>query len=120
VPSRLMHIVLVVQDASLRSALIARLSIAGASLVTARDLNDPALRRGSARPAVLIVDEATIAEQLDAMLGEPRWHRVVVLTASTPSERASDADPRLIHVQRDATAARIAECVPGWRPDAEE
>lgn len=114
-----MPIVLIVRDASLRSAWVARLSIAGANLITAADLDSPGLRRAAIRPALLVVDEASVGTKLGAILEDPRWHRIVVLAASPPAPDPN-SDARVIYVQGDATAALLSEHVPGWRPEIED
>lgn len=96
--------------------MIARLSIAGANLVTVTGVDSPGLRRGSVRPAVLIADEASFDKDSATILKDPRWHRILVLTAS-PTDREAGPDARVAYVPRDATAVFISEHVPGWRPE---
>ncbi len=109
--------VLAIRDPGQRGMLAARLSLARADVVTARDAHDPALLRNVRGPAVLILEEATMgersAEWLDSLLEEPRWRYLVVLTETIPPA-PPDGDPRLLYLQRSGAPAALAELVPRW------
>lgn len=110
-------LILVLREAGLRSTLSARLSFAGADVITAQGLHDPALTRGARRPAVLVLDEDAIAsrsdEWLEALVGDPHWHEVVVLaaTASLPPARAGG---RLLYLDRATASTGLAAHLPRW------
>jgi hypothetical protein len=112
-------LVLIIREAGLRSMLAARLSLVGADLVTAMDIHDPAVQRNVRGPAVLVLDEDAVAgrsaEWLDAVVAEPQWDHVVVLTGRSPAGAAGD---RLVFLERATAPATLAALVAQWR-DAE-
>lgn len=112
-PNKSALLIVVVRERGLRSALVARLSLAGADLVTLDDIDDPALERVIRSPAVLVIDEALAAEHSDAwlesLLADPRWRSLVLLTVDPPSQTATD--PRILRVAYSNAAAAIAELV---------
>jgi hypothetical protein len=73
-------LVLIVLDSALRSALIARLSLAGESIVTLDgDLNEPVLDRIAPAPKILIVDSESLGDLLRPLLDSEKWARIIVL-----------------------------------------
>jgi hypothetical protein len=110
-------LVLAVQEAGLRSALAAQLAMAGASLITANDVDDPALTRGVRRPAVLVIDTMTVSKRdgdwLAATLEDLRWHQVVVLTDQPPL-----AHPKLVHCAPMQAVRVLTEKMPQWHAAA--
>ena len=119
VVSETLLLVLIVREAGLRSTLVARLSMAGADVLTAEDFGDSRLARHKRRSLVLIADQAALDghdEGCDALLADPRWHRLVVLS---PGACPASEDPRLIRIQRADAAKRLAQMLPEWR-DAQE
>jgi hypothetical protein len=110
-------LVLALRDASLRTGLVARLSMAGAAVRTAQGFDER--RPPSARkPAVLVTDAASVAQHpggAPALAADSQWRCVVVLTAATPSE---SSDPRLLYLAAaDATAA-LTRLLAGWQREA--
>jgi hypothetical protein len=106
-----------------RSALAARLTMAGANLLTTNDVEDPGLARSVHGPAVLIVEEALVADRssewLQALLAVPQWLRVVVLgEAATENGRAEGPDERLIYIKSDSAVKTIAALMPQWQAEA--
>lgn len=108
-------LVLIFAEAGLRSTLTARLSLLGVDLVTAHGLHDPALARSLRKPAVLVVDDASVCgrseEWIDSLLGDPLWRDVVVLGEVPPAAR----DPRLLQVDRNNAVDAIAALLPRWQ-----
>jgi hypothetical protein len=73
-------IVLIVRDVALRSALIARLSLEGESLVTLNaDPLDPLVARVAARPTILVIDTHTLDGRLERLHATDRWERIIIL-----------------------------------------
>ncbi|MES2445516.1 MAG: hypothetical protein V4574_22035 [Pseudomonadota bacterium] len=112
-------LVLAVQEAGLRSALAAQLAMAGASLITTGDIDNPALLRGVRRPAVLVLDGPTAAERpadwLAAALDDLRWLQVVLLTAA--AEAQADPHPKLLRLEARGAVRILADRIPQWRED---
>ncbi|MDF7776569.1 hypothetical protein P1X14_15035 [Sphingomonas sp. AOB5] len=110
-----MLLVLIIHEAGLRSSLVAQLSLAGASIVTAKDVDDPMLTRSVRKPSILVLDHEFVAAQqagwLDDVLAEPRWNRLVVLDG--PAD--CPADPRCIALDGKNAAASIMASMPGWK-----
>ncbi len=102
----------------MRSTLAARLSYAGADVVTAQGLHDPALTRGVRRRTVLVLDEDAIANRSDewlcALVGDPHWHQVVILTSAPPPAPESGGE-RLRYVDRAEASAELTALLPEWR-----
>lgn len=117
-PHNSVLLVLIAREAALRSTLAARLSMVGADLITAESLEDPQLKRCVQKPCYLIVEEAMLEGRdgiwRETLLATPHWRQVVVLTGATPGQRAPDADPRLLHLERKTAPSVIAELVPRW------
>ena len=88
-------LVLVVRETGLRSALVARLSLAGVDVVTADSLDDQRVRRWLANRPVLIIDQAALADCPggEAVLqADSRWRDVAVIGgASTDIAAAIEA-----------------------------
>jgi hypothetical protein len=115
VPSKTVLLVLAVREPGLRSILAAQLSLPGVDLVTAQDVDGPALRRSVRRPAVLVVDAATVEERstewLNALLAEPHWRCIMVVTRGI-SEPCGET--RLEYIDKSAVPKRICELLPVW------
>lgn len=111
-----MLLVLAVQEAGLRSALAAQLAMAGASLITTHDIDDPAVTRGVRKPAVLVLDTPTVAERADEWFGvtldDLRWHQVVLLTVIAQS---SAKHPKLLHCEPAQAVRVLTEKMPQWQ-----
>ncbi|WHU04728.1 hypothetical protein [Sphingomonas sp. NIBR02145] len=104
-------LVLVVREAGLRSTLIARLSMAGADLVTIDNIDDPRIQRWLAKGPVLILDQAALQAREGgeaALRADPRWRAIAVIggaaenLAYPPRIPATDA------------ATEIEAMLPGW------
>lgn len=103
-------LVLVVREAGLRSALVARLSLAGGDIVTVDNLDDARMERWLANRPVLIVDEAALAGRAGGEAGlraDGRWRAIVVIGGTS----ADGAAPRI--APADAAVA-IEAMLPGW------
>ena len=111
-------LVLAASEIGFRSSLAARLTMTGANLLTTNDIEDPGLARSVHGPAVLIVEQALVADRspewLQALLTVPQWLRVIVVGDG----RAQGADERLIYIKSDAAAQTIAALIPDWQADA--
>ena len=111
-------LVLAAREMGFRSALAARLTMAGANLLTTNDVEDPGLARSIHGPAVLIVEEALVADRsaewLQALLAVPQWLRVIVLGDGHDEW----ADGRLIYIKSDAAVGTIAALIPQWQAEA--
>ncbi len=106
-------LVLIIEDVGLRSSLIARLSLAGESLVTLDgDPADPLLRRIAPSPAILIIDAETVGQRLEALSEGERWQGIIVL-APEAAELAGTDQVRI--VDRRLALAGITETLDGWR-----
>lgn len=103
-------LVIVARQAGLRSALVARLSMAGADVVTVDNLADPRIERWLASQPVLIVDEGALSGHAGgeaALRGDPRWRAIAVVGG----QAAEGAPPRIA----SADAAAILEAMlPDW------
>jgi hypothetical protein len=103
-------LVLMAREAGLRSALVARLSLAGGDVVTVENLDDPRVERWLANAPVLIIDEGALAGRAGgeaALRGDPRW-RAVAVVGGVAEE---GAPPRIA----SADAATILEAMlPEW------
>lgn len=113
--SETLLLIVIVRETGLRSTLAARLSLAGADLLSARDFRDARVGRYKKRALILITDQAAIDEHdggWDGLRADPRWLRLVVVS---PRESAPSEDPRLIHIQRANAVNRIARLLPEWR-----
>lgn len=113
VPSRTLILVLIVREAGLRSTLAARLSMAGADVITADSLDDPRMQRLRAG-AVLVLD-APAAEDAGgpaAVLADPRWETLVLIG---DGETNGATDPRLLRVGRAIAGVVIEARLPEWR-----
>lgn len=116
--SETLLLVLIVKEAGLRSTLVARLSMAGADVLTAEDFDDPRLARHKRRPLVLIADEAAVEEHdggCDGLVADPRWERLVLLS---PSACEDSDDPRLIRIERKSAAKALVELIPDWQAES--
>jgi len=91
-------LVLIARDGALRSALIARLSLAGESIVTLDgDPGDPVLDRIAPAPRILIIDSESLGDALRSLLGSEKWARIIVLADRAevfPTDRVCRVDRR--------------------------
>jgi hypothetical protein len=100
------NIVLIVKELGLRSTLAARLALHGASVMTAENFRDCAVRRFDRKRTLLVLDQPAFdaesdswVESLDAQHG---WRGVLIL--SRQAERPADLDPRLSWARIDRAA----------------
>lgn len=104
-------LVLIVREAGLRSTLIARLSMAGADLVTLDNIDDPSVERWLAKAPVLIIDEVALAGREGgeaALRADPRWRGIAVIGGAA-------VDPAMpVRIAREDAAAAIEAMLPGW------
>lgn len=78
-PSREL-IVLIVRDLGLRSAMVARLSLEGESLLTlSGDPLNPMVDRVAPLPRILVVDMVSLGDGLANLMADNRWKRIIVL-----------------------------------------
>lgn len=106
-------LVLIIKDVGLRSSLIARLSLAGESLVTLDgDPADPLLGRIAPPTAILIVDVETVGQQLRVLSESARWNGIIVL-APEAAEMAGTNQVQIIDRRRALTS--ITETLAQWR-----
>ena len=107
-------IVLIVRDVGLRSALIARLSIEGESLVTLNgDPLNPVLDRIAPAPKILVIDTESLGDALQPLLDGEQWECIVILAdraAAMASHRVRMIDRRdaLVAVAREFAHWRLA------------
>jgi len=105
--------VLIVRDAGVRSALIARLSLQGESLVTLdADPEDSYVFHVAPAPRVLIADRALLGDRLEAILATDLWRGVIAL--ADDGEQPVPGDPLSIVRQGEALAG-VAETLERWR-----
>lgn len=110
-------LVLIVREAGLRSTLVARLAMCGATVWTGRAFDEK--RPASARaPAVLITDEESIEDHPGgavALSENAQWRKVIVLTrGSAPTSQ----DTRLFYLARGGAAPALARLLEAWAQDA--
>ena len=106
-------IVLIVRDGGLRSALIARLSLQGESLVTLdADPEDPHVFRIAPAPRILVVDKGVLGDRLQAIAASSEWRGVVAL--ANDGEEPVAGDPLSI-VRHSQALAGVAETLERWR-----
>ena len=106
-------IVLIVRDSGLRSALIARLSLQGESLVTLdADPDDPYVHRIAPAPRILVIDKAVLGERLQAVAASNRWRGVIALAEDVEE---ADAGDLLCIVPRGQALAGVTEALERWR-----
>lgn len=111
-------LVLAAHEVGFRSTLAARLTMAGANLLTTNDVEDPGLARSVHGPAVLIVEEKLVSDRsrewLQALLAVPQWLRVVVLGDG----HAEGAEDRLIYIKPDVAVQALCALLPQWQAEA--
>lgn len=106
-------LVLIIADVGLRSSLIARLSLAGESLVTLDgDPADPLLDRIAPPPAILIVDAETVGQRLGSLSEGKRWLGIIVLAPEAAAVAGTD---QVRIVDRRLALASITESLADWR-----
>jgi hypothetical protein len=106
-------IVLIVRDGGLRSALIARLSLQGESLVTLdADPEDPYVHRIAPAPRILVVDKGVLGDRLQTIAASSAWRGVVAL--ANDEEEPVAGDPLSI-VRHSQALAGVAETLERWR-----
>ncbi len=115
-PRKSQLFVLIVSDAGLRSALTARLSLAGEDVVTATGFGDPLLDRAPPRGAYLVLEDRVLAEHpswLEVLGDRERWRHVIVLA----DEAYGDPDPQapVIHLSKREAGPAILKLVANWR-----
>jgi hypothetical protein len=109
-------IVLIVRDHSLRSALIARLSLQGESLVTLdADPDDPLLHRAAPAPRILVIDEAALGHRLQPLIDSNNWRGIIVIADSLDGALAGD---RLRMVHHERALADVVDTLADWRVPA--
>ena len=108
-------IVLIVRGDGLRSALIARLSLQGESLVTL-DVSprDPVLERIARGAKILVVDSESLGDELPSLLDGGRWKRIIILADhagenGSSQVRTIDRRDALIGVGRELAQWRLPE-----------
>lgn len=105
-------LVLIARDSALRSALIARLSLAGESIVTLDgDFNEPVLDRIAPAPKILIVDSESLGDLLRPLLDSEKWARIIVL-ADRAEEFPAD---RVCTIDRREALAGVEHELKRWR-----
>ncbi|MEN3749812.1 hypothetical protein TPR58_21755 [Sphingomonas sp. HF-S3] len=113
-----MLLVLIVQDNGQQSGLVARMSLLGAKLITAHDLDSPVLTRSVRTPAVLVLDHDWASAQdpvrLDRLLDQPHWGKLVLLIGP---EGCADRDPRFIYLDRRTAHDEIMAAMPAWKAE---
>lgn len=100
-------LVLVLREAALRSSLVARLAMGGATVWTAQRL-DEKLPASIRAPAVLVTDRESVAAHpggAQALCEDARW-RMVVIVSPDPAPDGDDA--RLRHIAQSDAAAALA------------
>ena len=106
-------IVLIVRNDALRSALIARLSLQGESLVTL-DVGpqDPVLDRIARAPKILVVDSESLGDQLSSLVESGGWKRIIILAdhalhSSSGQVCTIDRQEALVAVGRELALQRM-------------
>jgi len=105
-------IVLIARNDGLRTALIARLSLQGESLVTAEvNPRDPMLDRIARAPRILVVDSESLGDELPSLLDGGQWQRIIILAdraREAGSGRVCTIDRRdaLVEVERELALGR--------------
>jgi len=96
------QIILVIKEVGLRSTLAARLALIGASVTTAENFRDCAVRRFDRESALLVLDWAAYEAEPDSWIQsldqEKGWRRVLVLIGD--SDPLEGLDPRVQWTRR--------------------
>lgn len=105
-------LVLIVRDNGLHSALIARLTLAGESLLTLEgDPGDPALDRVAPASKILIIDSESLGDALQPVLDSERWAHIIIL-----ADHMEHPSPgRVCMVDRREAPAGVARALERWR-----
>ena len=102
-------VVLLISESDLRSALTARLTMAGANVVTiGPDQVARGMSSATIATAVLITDDETVGEA--AGQASSSWLRVIVLNGSS-----GDIDGRPVRLSRRGATRRVIEVLDAWR-----
>lgn len=103
-------LVLVIRDVALRSTLVARLAMGGATVWTAQRF-DEKLPASIRTPAVLVTDTESVEAHpggAAVLRDDARWRMVLVLTADAAP--ASD-DARLLYIEHGEAAAALTQLI---------
>lgn len=105
-------IVLIMRDGGLRSALIARLSLQGESLVTLdTDPNGPLIQRVAPSPRILVIDKAALGDRLQALVDRDDWQGIILVD----DEAEALTSDRLRIVRRAHALTDVLETLARWR-----
>jgi len=108
-------LVVIVREAAIGSTLVARLAMSGADTCTAQSFDERRPAMGGMAGAVLITDQAAVDGHpggITALLGDPQWRGVVVLSADAI---ADDTNPRLRHLEPGQALAAMPQLIAEWR-----
>lgn len=106
-------IVLIMRDGGLRSALIARLSLQGESLLTLdTDPDGLLINRVAPSPRILVIDKAALGDRLQALVDGALWQGIIVI--DDEAEQAVTGD-RLRVVRRARALTGVVETLASWR-----
>jgi hypothetical protein len=116
-PTRAILVVVVVQDAGIRSALAAHLSLDCHDLLTASNIGYGLLGSAMIRePSVLVIDEALIPCDPDRWIEKQRsmggWRHLVVLTGAAPAP--VDGSDWLVRISQRNARKMLSELLAGW------
>jgi len=109
------QVILVVKELGLRSTLAARLALVGASVTTAENYRDCAVRRFDPEGTLLVLDQAAYEAEPDRWIqsldAENGWRRLLVLIGE--ADPPAGLDPRIQWARRyqgfDALLALLHE-----------
>jgi hypothetical protein len=105
-------IVLIVGDSGLRTALIARLSLDGESLVTLEtDPDNPALRRITPSESILVTDVDRLDADLQMLAENGHWGGIIVLADAAREFGAK----RVRILDRKSALVEVRETLTRWR-----
>lgn len=106
-------IVLIMRDGGLRSALIARLSLQGESLLTLdTDPDGLLINRVAPSPRILVIDKAALGDRLQALVDGALWQGIIVIDDEAEQAVAGD---RLRIVRRARALTGVVETLASWR-----
>jgi len=105
--------VLILRDSGLRSALIARLSLQGESVVTLdTSPDDPSLDRIARPPRILVIDTAMLGGHLAILIDSGRWRGIIILADSAEE---TDAPDRLCIIDQKRALVDVCDTLVRWR-----